>query len=157
MLENADDFATVFRCMTKWIKSRVQWLNKKRKLSDDKYYQVLCAHGGFNFDYPILLHNMAKHNTDLKYLKYCQLHFADTFKFCEKFKWKCRGTRGHQIVNGCPLQPFFPWGKVCWSPKIFTGPLGRYFGAIEHESHKKFCTRYELMRQKNPEKVATWS
>ena len=45
---------------------------------------MLCAHGGFNFDFKLLINNMQKHKIPLNELEFAQLHFADTFEFCKE-------------------------------------------------------------------------
>ena len=45
---------------------------------------VLCAHGGFNFDFKILINNMRKHQIPLDQLRIAGVHFADTFEFCKE-------------------------------------------------------------------------
>ena len=48
------------------------------------YILVLCAHGGKNFDFLILVNNMVKYDVDWKYLRYLKVQFADTFEHCQK-------------------------------------------------------------------------
>ena len=49
---------------------------------------MLCAHGGFNFDFKVLLNNMKKYDISLRELRMAQLHFADTFEFCKEVSYK---------------------------------------------------------------------
>ena len=45
---------------------------------------MLCAHGGFNFDFKVLLNNMKKYNISLRELHLAELHFALYLRVLQK-------------------------------------------------------------------------
>ncbi|XP_028406011.1 uncharacterized protein LOC114528548 [Dendronephthya gigantea] len=82
-LKGKPAFPIVFKKFLKWIEKLVLRVNQK---FDKKHFPVLCAHGGYGFDYPILLSNMRRYQVKEEVLKNKNLHFADTFLFCKQLQ-----------------------------------------------------------------------
>ena len=82
-LKDADSFEQVFKQMMKMDKKySSNKLAQYLKIGSEKLPNVIifyfCAHGGFNFDFKLLINNMQKHKILLNELEFAQLHFADT-------------------------------------------------------------------------------
>ena len=50
-------------------------------------FSVLCAHGGFCFDFLILLGNMERCGIPHSLLDQHNLHFADSFQLCKEVQY----------------------------------------------------------------------
>ncbi|CAB4025495.1 PREDICTED: uncharacterized protein LOC107343276, partial [Paramuricea clavata] len=87
---NINEFKVVYKNMMKWLKNRVQkareWY-KKRDISKD-VRPVLCAHGGFKFDFEIFIRNVERYVGYFYEMKYLHLAFADTFLLCQELQQK---------------------------------------------------------------------
>ncbi|CAB4032401.1 hypothetical protein pdam_00018346, partial [Paramuricea clavata] len=89
---NINEFKVVYKNMMKWLKNRVQkaceWY-KKRDISKD-VRPVLCAHGGFKFDFEIFIRNVeryvGRYVGHFYKMKYLHLAFADTFLLCQELQ-----------------------------------------------------------------------
>ena len=62
----------------------IRIVDKVYELQDVKYYPVLAAHNGVNFDFLILLSELHRRNIPINRLASINLHFADTYYDCKK-------------------------------------------------------------------------
>ena len=82
-------FSSCLGRILQWIYGIIRIVDKVYELQDVKYYPVLVAHNGFNFDFLILL-------SELQYIPFnrlasINLHFADTYYDCKK-QVKCNNV-----------------------------------------------------------------
>ncbi|XP_032230179.2 uncharacterized protein LOC116613833 [Nematostella vectensis] len=68
-----------------WIKIMVHRAENRRETT---YYPVLCAHGGYQFDFLILFANLERVGVTREQLMERNLHFADTFLYCTELQEK---------------------------------------------------------------------
>ena len=86
MLVTEPPFHHVFEEFLQWIYGIIRIVDKAYELQDVKYYPVLVAHNGFNFDFLILLSELHRQNIPFNRLGSINLHFADTFMTEKKAK-----------------------------------------------------------------------
>lgn len=53
------------------------------------FFLVLCAHGGFKFDFEIFIRNVERYVGHFYEMKYLHLAFADTFLLCQEVSYTC--------------------------------------------------------------------
>ena len=84
MLVTEPPFHHVFEEFLQWIYGIIRIVDKAYELQDVKYYPVLVAHNGFNFDFLIILSELHRRNIPFNRLRSINVHFADTFYDCKK-------------------------------------------------------------------------
>ena len=91
MLVTEPPFRHVLEEFLQWIYGIIRIVDKVYELQDVKYYLVLVAHNGFNFDFLILLSELHRRNIPFNRLAFINLHFADTDYDCKK-QVKCNNA-----------------------------------------------------------------
>ena len=91
MLVTEPPFRHVLEEFLQWIYGIIRIVDKVYELQDVKYYPVLVAHNGFNFDFLILLSELHRRNIPFNRLASINLYFADTYYDCKK-QVKCNNA-----------------------------------------------------------------